>query len=146
MESIQKRIERMERHYDSHREDYSKFINRRIIMGYANEISDLTAPRFRRAKRIEDRSLPPEAVELWGASYSGEQVHQEAIRRLAAKLESRYLRPGFNTVHDLVPHVPQWWFDPNRREELIEGLSKEIDGFLERVARRSKEVGQRNGS
>ena len=130
-----RRVERVERHYDSlaSREDYSKFIARRITMGYTNELGNITAPRFRRAKRVEDRNLPSEAAQLWGEDYSGEQVHEEAVRRLAAKLETTYLRPGFNTGHDLVPHVPEWWFDPDQTEELVGFLSAELDEFQERV-------------
>ena len=131
--NVDRRIEALERRNNSHIEDYSKYIGRRIRMGYLNEEEALTAQRFRRAKKIEDRKLPPEAEELWGEDYSSAQVHEEAIRRLAAKLESKYLRPGCNTHHDLRPHVPEWWFDKDHTEELICLLTEVIDDFVDQV-------------
>ena len=130
-----RRLEALERLHGKSTEGYWKYVGRRIRIGYLEEHGDLTSPRFRRAKKVKDRKAPSEAVELWGEGYPSDWAHEEAIRRLASKLESKYLRPGCNTNHDLRPHVPQWWFSPSEahQEELIELLTEVIEAFGEQA-------------
>ena len=121
---VDRRINDLEDYYDGRGEDHSWYIRRRIVAGYLNELDALT-----RKSVLGAETLPSEAARLWGEDYSSDEAHEEAVRRLVAKLEARYLRPGWCTHHDLVPHAPQWWFDPEHEAELIQVLSEGILAF-----------------
>jgi hypothetical protein len=57
----------------------------RAKIEYFDQVVDLKAPRFRRAKKPEDRTLPPEAEELWGPDKSQWRVREEAVQRTLGK-------------------------------------------------------------
>jgi hypothetical protein len=46
-----------------------------------DQYSSISAPRFQRAKKPEDRKLPSLAHELWGKDSSRERIHDLALER-----------------------------------------------------------------
>jgi hypothetical protein len=72
-------------------------IRRRLCMAHLDERVNLIAPRFQRAKDPKDRTLPPEAEELWGEDYTAEQLSEEIERRVLDKFDEYMARPMGNT-------------------------------------------------
>lgn len=61
----------------------------RVSMEYLDQLAHIRAPRFRRAENPEDRTLPPEAEELWGTDRSQWRIHDLALERTLAKERKR---------------------------------------------------------
>ena len=53
----------------------------RLRKEYLDQYSSISAPRFQRAKKPEDRTLPSLAHELWGKDASRERIHDLALER-----------------------------------------------------------------
>jgi hypothetical protein len=53
----------------------------RLRKEYLDQYWRISAPRFQRAKRPEDRTLPSLVEELWGEDTSRERIHDLALER-----------------------------------------------------------------
>jgi hypothetical protein len=49
------------------RDEELKSSFKRVLFEYVDQLGRIRAPCFQRAKKPEDRTLPPEAELLWGA-------------------------------------------------------------------------------
>jgi hypothetical protein len=85
-------------------EEARKAVRQRIGMAVMEEAGNLRAPRFRRAKDPADRTLPPEAEELWGEDFTVGQVYELAIERVFDRLEEVLATPS-GVTGDLRPYV-----------------------------------------
>jgi hypothetical protein len=57
----------------------------RVKMEYLDQLAHIRGPRFRRAEKPEDRTLPSLAEELWGSDRSQWRIHDLALERTMAK-------------------------------------------------------------
>jgi hypothetical protein len=89
---------------------------KRAKIEYFDQVVALKAARFRRAKKPEDRTLPPEAEELWGPDKSQWRVHEEAVQRTLGKERLR-----------------------GTPEDIMEELHRALQAWLERLAEARRE-------
>jgi len=57
----------------------------RVLFEYVDQLGRIRAPRFQRAKKPEDRTLPPEAKLLWGPDKSQWHIGELAVERAIDK-------------------------------------------------------------
>jgi hypothetical protein len=93
----------------------------RLRKEYLDQYSAISAPRFRRAKKPEDRTLPSLAQELWGEDASRERIHDLALERCIAIERQR------GTPEDVIDEVTEA-FELWRAK--AEALARQGRGFV----------------
>jgi hypothetical protein len=90
---VNARVNKLERFYGrgdahaDHQELFSSF--KRALMEYLHQLGQIRAPGFQRAKKPEDRILPPEAELLWGPDESQWHIDELATQRAIDKERER---------------------------------------------------------
>jgi hypothetical protein len=131
---LRKKIEELRK---AHAEEFGgeaqvRAILERLRWAIMDEMSKLRAFRFQRATEPEDRTLPPEAEELWGEDRSRWKVKEKAASRVLDDFDEYMATPMANTG-DLTPYTED--LAHYEKERLLEEAVRQLAEMASRIKR-----------